>query len=130
MLLKTVGFSMRCEITAAGGRSAFDDCFPDVLVTDIRLGGDEDGLSFLRWARDCAQRANRRLFVIVISGHPDYHSGEAALQAGADCYFQKPVDPAVLLSVIVKATEAPVGEDLGRAFAIGSQITSIVDHLR
>src|SRR5919198_4449776 len=81
ILLKTVGFSMRSETTAAGARSAFDDCFPDVLVTDIGLVG-EDGLSLLRWARDLARREKRPLYTIVISGHPDYVSGEAAIAAG------------------------------------------------
>ena len=127
LLLKTVGFTMRSEISATGGRSAFADCFPDVLVTDIGLVG-EDGLSFLRWARECAQRAKRPLYTIVMSGHPEYQSGEAAIEAGADRYFTKPVDPVELLSVIVKATEAPVGDDLSRAFAIGSQLTTIVSH--
>ena len=128
MLLKTVGFSMRSETTAAGARSAFDDCFPDVLVTDIGLVG-EDGLSLLRWARDLARRAKRPLYAIVISGHPDYQSGEAAIEAGANRYFQKPVEPEDLLAEIVKATDAPVGQDLGQAFVDGSRIRSILDHL-
>ena len=127
LLLKTVGFTMRCEKTAAGARSAFDDCFPDVLVTDIGLVG-EDGLTFLRWARDQARQAKRPLYTIVMSGHPDYQSGDAAIAAGADRYFPKPVEPAELLADIVKATEAPVGPNLSRAFADGSRLISIVDH--
>ena len=128
LLLKTVGFTMRCETTADGARSAFDDDFPDVLVTDIGLVG-EDGLSFLRWARDSARKAKRRLYTIVMSGQPDYRSGQAAIEAGADRYFAKPVEPVVLLAEIVKATDAPVGPNLGQAFADGSKIISIVDHL-
>jgi DNA-binding response OmpR family regulator len=129
LLLKTVGFSMRCETTAAGARSAFDDCFPDVLVTDIRLVG-EDGLSLLRWAREQARQAKRALYTIVMSGHPDYRSGEAAIEAGANRYFPKPVEPAELLTEIVKATEAPVGPNLTRAFADGTRLVSIVHHSR
>lgn len=127
MLLKTVGFSMRCETTAAGARSAFDDCFPDVLVTDIGLVG-EDGLTFLRWARDRARREKRALYTIVISGHPDYLSGKAAIEAGADRYFPKPFEPEQLLSAIVRATATPLGPNLSRAFADGSRLISIVEH--
>lgn len=130
MLLRVVGFSVHCENNAAGARYFFDHSVPDVLVTDIGLMDGEDGLSFLRWAKDEARRANRWLYAIVISGHPDFRTGRGAIEAGADRFYTKPFDPAALVSEVVAATRStPIGPHLTRAFVDGARLTTIERHL-
>ena len=130
MLLRSVGFSLHSENNAADARVYFDRTTPDVLITDIGLMDGEDGLSFLRWAKERAQQANRRLYVVVISGHPDHRTGRSALDAGADRFYPKPFDPAALVDEIVAATHStPLGPNLTRAFVDGTRLKALERHL-
>ena len=128
MLLSTIGFSTRTEKSAEDARVSLDHGFPEVLITDIGLEG-EDGLSFLMWAKKQARKANRKLHAIVISGQPDHRTGLAAIEAGADRFFKKPFDPAALVAEVVKLTDSlPIGPNLTRAFVDGVRIADAVRH--
>lgn len=129
-LLRTVGFSVHCEDNAVDARRFFDRDFPEVLVTDIGLMDGEDGLTFLRWAKQRARRANRTLYAIVISGHPDFRTGRGAIEAGADRFYTKPFDSAALVAEVVAATHStPIGPHLTRAFVDGTRLKTIEQHL-
>jgi len=129
MLLGSVGFSMSAEKSAEDARISFEGKFPDVLITDIGLTG-EDGLSFLRWASARAQEQGRRLFTIVVSGHPEHRNGRSAIEAGADRFYAKPFDPAELVNEVVTATgTSPIGPHLTQAFVDGTRIKTVLRHL-
>jgi CheY-like chemotaxis protein len=129
-LLRAVGFSIHCENNAANGRRFFERSIPDVVVTDIGLMEGEDGLSFLRWAKTRARQATRRLYAIVISGHPDFRTGRGAIEAGADRFYSKPFDPVALVDELVAATNStPIGPHLTRAFVDGTRLQTIERHI-
>jgi DNA-binding NtrC family response regulator len=130
MLLRAVGFSIHCENNAADARRFFERSIPDVVVTDIGLMDGEDGLSFLRWAKERARQANRRIHGIVISGHPDFRSGQGAIDAGADRFYSKPFDAVALVDDVVAATHStPIGPLLTRAFADGARLQTLERHI-
>jgi DNA-binding response OmpR family regulator len=129
-LLRAVGFSIQCENNAADARHFFERSIPDVVLTDIGLMDGEDGLSFLRWAKERARHANRRLYAIVISGHPDFRTGRGAIDAGADRFYSKPFDPVELVAEVVAATNStPIGPHLTRAFVDGARLQTIERHI-
>lgn len=66
---------------------ALHDSRPDVLVTDIRMPG-EDGLRLL----DVMRERHPQIPVIMITGHSDLDSAVAAYQGGAFEYLPKPFD--------------------------------------
>jgi CheY-like chemotaxis protein len=71
-----------------GDRDKFP--FPDVFVTDLRLG-DESGLQFFGWVR--RQPELKDLPVVVLSGAASPRDINLARQLGASRILQKPADP-------------------------------------
>jgi CheY-like chemotaxis protein len=61
----------------------------DVVSCDIRLSGTLTGLDLARMVRGDSQLAH--LFLIAISGLKGEHEKKAALTAGFDMFFPKPV---------------------------------------
>jgi two-component system response regulator HydG len=74
----------------------------DIIVTDLVLGGAEDGLAVLRAAREFAPGAA----VILITAHSSVATCKAALQEGAFDYLEKPLDLDELRAVVAKAAES------------------------
>lgn len=70
----------------------------DCLITDVQMAG-MDGLELLRRLR--AQGAD--LPVIVITARADPASAEAAVQAGAASYVEKPFAPEAILGAVEAA---------------------------
>jgi len=73
----------------------------DVVVTDLRLGGPEDGLAVLTAARQRAPDTK----VILITAHSSVHTCRTALQEGAFDYIEKPLDLDELRTVVSRAAE-------------------------
>ena len=69
-------------------------CPADIVLIDLGLPG-EDGLSALRHLRQ-----NNNLGIIVVTARGGTENRIAGLEAGADHYFIKPVDPRELLAAI------------------------------
>jgi signal transduction histidine kinase/ActR/RegA family two-component response regulator len=69
----------------------------DVMICDIGLPG-QDGFTIAEQLRLCANGA--RTFAIALSGYGQAEDRVRAIAAGFDRYFVKPVDPALLISVI------------------------------
>jgi len=73
----------------------------DIIVTDLKLGGDVDGLGVLEVTRKSAPAAK----VILITAHSSVDTCRTALQMGAFDYIEKPLDLDELRSVVTRAAE-------------------------
>ncbi len=92
------------------GEKLIKDLKPDIVVTDIRLPG-QDGLNMLSHAPGP--------FAIILSGHTDFAYAKKAIQLGVINYMEKPIDNEELITTLNKAierieenTEATEEEDL------------------
>ena len=74
----------------------------DLAIIDIRLNeeypGNKECLDLLKWFRERMPEAG----VIVMSAYKEFDYAVEALNAGADYFMRKPIDPDELNSVIDK----------------------------
>ncbi len=73
----------------------------DIIVTDLMLGGEIDGLGVLHAAREHAPGTK----VILVTAHSSVDTCRAALQQGAFDYIEKPLDLNELRTVVTRAAE-------------------------
>ncbi len=73
----------------------------DVIVTDLKLGGECDGLDVLRAANEHLPGAK----VILITAHSSVQTCREALQEGAFDYIEKPINLDDLRTVVSQAAE-------------------------
>jgi len=69
-----------------------------VVIVDIRLvgTGNEDGLEVLKYARQRQPQAK----VILVTGYGCHDMEATTRELGASYYFEKPVEPSVLLNTL------------------------------
>lgn len=105
-------------ITAAGGTEALAlaaQRSPDVVILDLSLGSEPDGLEVCRQLREWS-----RVPVIILSIKSDERAKVAALDLGADDYLTKPFGmeelrariQAVLRRIAMDSTTAPARTDI------------------
>ncbi len=82
----------------------------DVIVTDLVLGGEHDGLAVLAAARKRSPGTE----VILITAHSSVASCRSALQDGAFDYIEKPLDLDELRAVVQRASERTAQQRLIR----------------
>ncbi|MGC9454624.1 MAG: sigma-54-dependent transcriptional regulator [Phycisphaerae bacterium] len=73
----------------------------DVIVTDLVLGTEEDGMAVLQAAREHAPGSK----VVLITAHSSVQTCRTALQRGAFDYIEKPLDIEELRTVVSRAVE-------------------------
>jgi DNA-binding NtrC family response regulator len=71
----------------------------DVLVTDLKLGGDIDGLTLLEEAK----RRSRHTQVILVTAYATIETCKAAIRRGARDYLVKPIDIDQLRTAVEQA---------------------------
>jgi DNA-binding response OmpR family regulator len=76
--------------TSAAAKYALSDGMPDVIVTELDLP-DGDGVSLVREIHGNPQ--TRHILLVVVTRRNAIRDKIAALQAGADDYLVKPVEP-------------------------------------
>jgi DNA-binding NtrC family response regulator len=86
------------NVVSAGGYDEALACLgvdtqPDVLVTDVRLGGPHDGIEL---AREAARR-RPGLRIVIVSGEVRPPSGD---YPGRAIFFTKPYAPGALLAIV------------------------------
>ncbi|MDH5231637.1 MAG: response regulator [Gammaproteobacteria bacterium] len=86
--LQDNGFQVTLAIDADSMRNSIENQVPDVVLMDVGLPGNEDGLSLTRYLRERLD-----IGVIVISGAGDTVDRIVGLEVGADDYIAKPFDP-------------------------------------
>ena len=98
--LQPNGFDCVLAYDLAQAKRALPQDEPSVILLDIRLGTDF-GLDLLPWLQEHRPAAR----VIVITGHADTDTAVEALRRGAYDFLRKPVDPAVLVTRLKRASE-------------------------
>lgn len=83
-------------------KSVLKDNQIDLAIIDIRLNeedpGNKEGLELLKWLKERTPESG----VIVMSAYKEFDYAVEALNAGAEYFMRKPIDPDELNSVIDK----------------------------
>ena len=83
-------------------KSVLKDNIIELAIIDIRLNEEDpenkEGIDLLKWLRERMPEAG----VIVMSAYKEFDYAVEALNAGADYFMRKPIDPDELNSVINK----------------------------
>lgn len=77
---------------------------PDVVLLDVRMPGEIDGLDLCLALKVDPAFASTK--VVMLSAHGRSTDREAGLRAGADAYLVKPFSPMELLSLVDKLEPA------------------------
>ncbi len=96
-LLALEGYQTSTAADAAAARAVLASTEVHLILLDLRLGQD-DGLALLRELK--AEEPSPA--VVIITGHGDIASAVECMKAGATNYIPKPIDHALLLSVLEK----------------------------
>ena len=97
-VLESAGACVSTGRSAAEGMAHLEAAWPDVLLADISMPG-EDGYALLRRARALADRSGRTLTAAAFTalGLPER---AAALGAGFAAHIRKPIQPHALLKTV------------------------------
>lgn len=102
--LRVFGWDVRCFLTTISAQVALNEQVPVAIVVDIRM--PEGELAGAHMVRDfLAANKGQKLPRIFVSSRWDWQARLAAVQAGADAYFRKPVDVSDLSVVLSELTE-------------------------
>jgi len=101
--LRDAGHAITEFADAEAARRALQHAIPDLLISDVRLPGD-DGLALLRETKS----AHPNLPVIVMSAFTDVATTAAAYREGASDYLAKPFDLAQAVSAVQRAVSESV----------------------
>ena len=96
--LSKEGINVTCFESAEDLLTEMDSGQPDVVVSDIRMGG-MDGLALLSQLRE----QHPDLPVIVMTAHSDLDSAVASIQGGAFEYIPKPFEVDEAVSIVKRA---------------------------
>jgi len=93
----------RCEVVhdGAGGIAKVRSRRFDIVITDLILGGPEDGLAVLK----ATMKHSPDTKVVLITAHSSVQTCREALQEGAFDYIEKPLDLDELRSVVSRAAQ-------------------------
>ena len=89
--LTTEGFEVEVALTEAAAREAFAAATPAVVIVEVLISGGT-GLELCRLFRQREEVA-----IVVISA---IEAMDAAIEAGADAFLRKPLDPLQLVSTV------------------------------
>lgn len=89
--LKTKGFDVEVTMTDAAAREAFVAARPAVVIVEVLISGGT-GLELCRYFRAQAEVA-----IVAVSA---MEAMDAAMDAGADAFLRKPLDPLQLVSTV------------------------------
>jgi DNA-binding NtrC family response regulator len=94
-------YSVKQAHNLADAKRCFTDEEFDLVVTDLRMDGPEDGFDLLQFVR----RARPQTEVIVVTAHGDVSTAVQAMRHGAYDFIQKPLDLEVIRTQVRRATE-------------------------
>ena len=89
--LKTEGFEVEVTLTDSAAREAFAAARPAVVIVEVLISGGA-GLGLCRYFREHAEVA-----IVAVSA---MEVMDAAIDAGADAFLRKPLDPLQLVSTV------------------------------
>ncbi len=100
-LLETAGFEVLEAADGAAGLSLARERVPDVVVTELTLGG-LDGLTVIRQLRERL----RDVQIVVLTARGLAEDRRAAERAGCALFLEKPVAPQVLAREVAGLLDA------------------------
>jgi signal transduction histidine kinase/ActR/RegA family two-component response regulator len=106
LTLGSVGASVSTVGSVREALAALARAEPDVLVSDLRLAG-EDGYTLIREVRARDGERARPLPAIALTAYPRVEDRARALDAGYHVHVPKPVEPAELIAVIAALARPP-----------------------
>jgi DNA-binding transcriptional MerR regulator len=89
--LKTEGFEVEVTLSETAAKDAFAAVAPAVVIIEVLISGGA-GLELCRLFREQGGTA-----IVVVSA---VEAMDAAIEAGADAYLRKPIDPLQLVSTV------------------------------
>lgn len=101
MVLSIYGIKVESAESAAEAVEKVKKLRPDVLVSDIGLPG-EDGYDLIRKIRGLPQREGGKTPAIALTGYVSVQDRKLALDAGYQDHIPKPVNPNILLELLVE----------------------------
>ena len=97
---------------------------PNLLLLDLKLGGDLEGKDVLRILRE----SDKDMKVIIISGGAlDWQQMQEVICLGVTDFLRKPVDMRTLESVVIKALENSY-EDTVRSYVLKAGRSASIAH--
>lgn len=97
VILQRMGHAITDAATADGARAIAGPQDFDLVFTDLHLEAD-DGIALIRHLRDKADPLSR-LSIVAMSGAADAPTRQAALDAGADLFVEKPLQAELLRQI-------------------------------
>jgi len=97
--LRGAGYGVSSALTGDGGLNDFTLSRPDLVLLDITLPGEMNGIELLKRIRSIDPASK----VIMVTGNTDPASAREALELGALAYVDKPFDFAYLKRVVALA---------------------------
>ncbi|MBX3261342.1 MAG: response regulator [Labilithrix sp.] len=98
-ILERYGARVTSAMTAAAALDALDGARPQILVSDIGLP-DMDGMELIKNVR--ARKDDGAIPAVALTAYASRQDAMKAIAAGFDAHVAKPVQPAMLGSVVVR----------------------------
>ncbi|MEO8797353.1 MAG: response regulator [Polyangiaceae bacterium] len=102
LMIRVAGGSPTLASTLAAAMDVFEVLSPDVIVSDIRMPGTNDGTDFIKLVRGSRRRD---VPAIAISGNSSQVEIRRAIDAGFDAYLVKPLTVRMLVDAIADAAQ-------------------------
>ena len=99
--LEREGYRIDTAADGSAGLQKFRHSDPDLVITDLVLGGEIDGLGVLQQII----QSPREVPVVMITAHSSIDTCKEALRQGAYDYIEKPIDLDLLRTVVRRAVQ-------------------------
>jgi two-component system response regulator HydG len=98
-------FIVQTAINVASAKKEIEQFKPELVISDLRLP-DENGISFLKWAKINYPEVT----FIMMTSYADISTAVESIRSGAYDYVSKPINPEELLGKIKLAATLPPSE--------------------
>ena len=102
--LEAEGYALDQAHSGEAGLTQLRRDHPHVVVTDLKLGGEVDGLAIV----NAVANLDRQCEVVLITAHGSIDICKQALREGAYDYIEKPIDLDLLRAAVRRAAEKVV----------------------
>lgn len=100
-VVSRAGAEVRACTSAAEGLAAVVEWFPDVILSDIAMPG-EDGYTFIRRVRSLPPEAGGDIPAAALTAYARAEDRSQALADGYQMHIAKPIDPRGLVAIIAR----------------------------
>jgi two-component system response regulator HydG len=97
-ILRRYGFTVTVAATVAEAIDHIKAQEFDLLLCDLNIDREDDGLEVIRAMRE----AHPRCVTIVLTGYPNEESAEEAVRLGIDDYIAKPTNADTLVALLAE----------------------------